>query len=103
MKLAGYTKLKTGAGRPLFVRTDMHPVFERVYKEYRSDYHMTSIMRTLMSLNADALRGKILNPAGDERSISCGHISMKYSLFNGAALIHLFCLLRESNLQQLCE
>src|SRR5690606_13445448 len=86
MKLAGYTRLKTNAGRPLFVRTDMHPVFERIYKEYRSDYHMTSIMRTLMSLNADALRGKSLNPAGDERSISCGHISMKYSLFNGAAL-----------------
>ena len=92
MKLAGYTKLKTNAGRPLFVRTDMHPVFERVYKEYRSDYHMTSIMRTLMSLNADALRGNSLNPAGDERSIRCGHIHMKYSLYNGAALIHLLAI-----------
>lgn len=92
MKLAGYTKLKTTAGRPLFVRTDMHPVFERVYKEYRSDYHMTSIMRTLMSLNADALRGNSLNPAGDERSIRCGHIHMKYSLYNGAALIHLLAI-----------
>src|SRR5690606_28292851 len=92
MKLAGYTRLKTNAGRPLFVRTDMHPVFERVFKEYRSDYHMTSIMRTLMSLNADALRGNSLNAAGDERSIRCGHIHMKYSLYNGAALIHLLAI-----------
>jgi hypothetical protein len=92
MKLAGYTRLKTTTGRPLFVRTDMHPVFERVYKEYRSDYHMTSIMRTLMSLNADALRGNSLNPAGDERSISCGHINIKYSLYNGAALIHFLAI-----------
>ena len=92
MKLAGYTKLKTSAGRPLFVRTDMHPVFERVYKEYRSDYHMTSIMRTLMSLNADALRGNSLNPAGDDRSITCGHIHMKYCLYNGAALINLLAI-----------
>lgn len=87
-----YTKLKTNAGRPLFVRSDMYPVFERVYKEYRSDYHMTSIMRTLMSLNSDALRGNSLNAAGDERSIRCGHIHMKYSLYNGATLIHLLAI-----------
>lgn len=92
MKIAGYTPIKTGAGRPLLVRKDMQSVFERVFKEYRSDYHMTSIMRTLMSLNSDALRGKSLNPAGDERSITSGHISMKYSLFNGSVLINILAI-----------
>ncbi|HTF97142.1 MAG TPA: hypothetical protein VL995_13485 [Cellvibrio sp.] len=92
MKLAGYKEITTGAGRPLFVRAEMHPLFMRVYKEYRSDYHMTSIMRVLMTLNADATRGKSLNPAGDERSITCGHISMSYSVFNGAILINLLVI-----------
>lgn len=92
MKIAGYTPLKTSTGRPLFVRTDMKSLFERVFKEYRTDYHMASIMRTLTTLNADAIRGHSLNPAGDERSITCGHITMKYSLFNGAALIHLLVI-----------
>jgi hypothetical protein len=94
MKLAGYTEIKTSAGRPLFVRTNMHPLFMRIYKEHRADYHMTSIMRTLWSLNADALRGKSLNPAGDERSIIHGHIGMKYSLFNGVVLVHLLAINR---------
>lgn len=92
MKLAGYTQIKTSAGRPLFVRTNMHPLFLRIYKEYRADYHMTSIMRTLWSLNADALRGQSLNPAGDERTITSGHIGMKYSLFNGAVLIDVLAI-----------
>lgn len=92
MKLAGYTEIKTSAGRPLFVRTNMHPLFMRIYKEYRADYHMASIIRTLWSLNADALRGQSLNPAGDERTITSGHIGMKYSLFNGAVLIDVLAI-----------
>lgn len=91
-KLAGYTQIKTSAGRPLFARTEISPLMERVIKEYRSDYHMTSIMRTLMTLNADAIRGNSLNPAGDERSITCGHISMKYRLFDGAVLIDVLAI-----------
>ena len=97
MKLAGYKEIATGSGRPIFVRTEMHPLFMRVYKEYRSDYHMTSIMRVLMTLNADATRGKSLNPAGDERSINCGHISMNYSVFNGAVLVNLLVISKAVN------
>lgn len=91
-KFAGYTRIKTSAGRPLFARAEITPLIERVLKEYRTDYHMTSIMRTLMTLNADAIRGSSLNPAGDERSITCGHISMRYRLFNGVALIDLLAI-----------
>ena len=97
MKLAGYTEIKTGSGRPLFVRTEMHPLFMRVYKEYRTDYHMTSIIRMLMTLNADVMRGKGLNPAGDERSITRGNISMTYSVFNGAVLINLLVISKAEN------
>lgn len=95
MRIAGYSPLKTTAGRPLFVREDMKPLFERVFKEYRTDYHMASIFRTLTTLNSDATRGRSLNPAGDEKIITCGHITMKYSLFNSAALIHLLVISKQ--------
>lgn len=88
IKVAGYTSLKVATGRPLFVRNEMFDTFKRVYQESRTNYHMASILRTLMMLNADAIRGRSLNPAGDKRTLVCGHITLNYTLFDGAALIN---------------
>lgn len=97
MELAGYTEIKTGSGRPLFVRTEIHPLFMRVYKEYRTDYHMTSIMRVLMTLNTEATRGENLNLGGGERSIKCGYIRMNYRVFNGSVLINQWVISKADN------
>lgn len=81
--LSGYQ----GAGRDVYVENDSYEAFQRIYKEYRSDYHMTSIMRKLISLNADPLQGRGNNPAGDIRTSKSGNITLQYSLHNGAVFI----------------
>lgn len=89
-KYAGYCQVYSGfqgAGRPVYVKEDMKESFEHLIKSHQSSYFKTSIFRQVVSLNADPIRGKRLNPAGDLRRLSCGNISMSYYLFNGAVLI----------------
>lgn len=71
----------------MYVPTRYHAVFNKILREHRSDYHMTTILRRIVSLNADPLQGSRLNPAGDICETRSGHITMQYSLHNGAVLI----------------
>ncbi|HWV16324.1 MAG TPA: hypothetical protein VN030_12905 [Cellvibrio sp.] len=85
---AGYIHLGFDTGRPLFAKDEsVYKLFLRLKRGVCVNYHMTSIWRTLMTLNADAIRGRSLNPAGDVRTIVCGHITMDYLLCEGAVLI----------------
>lgn len=89
-KYAGYCQVYSGfqgAGRPIFVKEDIKENFDNLVKSHQGNYFKTSIFRQVVSLNADPIRGRRLNPVGDLRRLTCGNISMSYYLFNGAVLI----------------
>ncbi len=87
---SGYKKIYTGfhgAGRDVYVHQAYYEDFEKIFKEYRSDYDMTGIFRQIVSLNANPLQGRGLNPARDMCKTQSGNIYMEYSLYGGAVLI----------------
>ncbi|VAW70333.1 hypothetical protein MNBD_GAMMA09-3327 [hydrothermal vent metagenome] len=89
-KNTGYKKLYSGyngSGRDVYVINSSYDTFKHILKEYRNNYDMTSIMRKVVSLNANPLQGKGTNPAGDICTSKSGNISMQYSLHNGAVYI----------------
>ena len=83
-----------GAGRDVYVANKYYDTFKIIMDQYHKNYHMTSIMRQIVSLNADALQGLGLNMAGDYRQVTRGHITMHYSLFNGSVIIN-FLLIKQ--------
>lgn len=70
-KYAGYSPIfssANGAGRAIYVLNGSAEAFKKILKNYRSNYHLTTMFRQIVSLNADANRGVSLNRAGDVRS-----------------------------------
>ncbi len=49
---------------------------------------MTSIMRQIVSLNADPMQGRRINHGGDSYECAQGNIFMQYDIFQGAVLIN---------------
>ena len=90
----GYRAIKTGAGRPVHVREESYKLFSHILKEHRSSYHFTTILRTVMSLNAGGPQGKSLNAAGDAKSIISGNIRMRYNIYDGAVFIETLALMK---------
>src|SRR5690554_4083643 len=91
-KYAGYKAIKSGAGRPVHVREESYDLFSRVLKEHRSSYHFTTILRTVMLLNAGGPQGKSLNAAGDAKSIKSGDVLMRYNIYDGAVFVQTLAL-----------
>ncbi len=83
-----------GAGRDVYVANKYYDTFKIIMEQYHKNYHMTSILRQIISLNADPLQGVGLNMAGDYRQVTRGHITMHYSLFNGSVIIN-FLLIKQ--------
>ena len=77
-----------GAGRNIYVPTEYHETFQKILSEYRSNYHMTSIFRQIVSLNANPLQGRRINPGGDLYVCTQGNITMQYCIYQGAVLIN---------------
>ncbi len=90
----GYEKIYTanGAGRAVYVHKAYSENFQQVLREYRNNYHMTSVFRQIVSLNADPLRGTGQNPGADMYKIRNGNIYMEYSLYGGAVMIDRFII-----------
>lgn len=94
-RLAGYIRVYSGfggAGRPVFVREDMHESFEHLLKSHQSNYFKTSIYRQVVALNADPIKGRKINEVGNFRQLKSGNITMSYYLFNGAVLVQSLTL-----------
>lgn len=77
-----------GAGRSIYVPTEYFETFNKILREYRTNYHMTSIMRQIVSLNANPLQGSRINPGGDLYQCTQGNISMQYCIYQGAVVIN---------------
>ena len=90
----GYKSIKTAAGRPVYVREESYDLFSRVLKEHRRSYHFTTILRTVMRLNAGGPQGKSLNFAGDAKSIVSGNVRMRYVIYDGAVFIETLVLMK---------
>ncbi len=95
-KYAGYSPIKTGTGRPVYVRDESFSVFSRVLREHRGNYNFTTVLRTVMTLNADGHRGKNLNPAGDIKSIKSGNVLMRYNLHDGNIFIQTLAFSKQN-------
>lgn len=95
-KIAGYEAIKTGAGRPVYVRDVFYKLFTHILKNHRTNYHYMTILRTVMLLNAGGQHGKSLNTAGDSKAIRCGNIYMCYYLHNGAVYIQTLSMMKET-------
>ncbi|WP_347332542.1 hypothetical protein [Marinimicrobium locisalis] len=92
---AGYTQVYAGfqgAGRTVYVKNEMVDIVQQALKDYRKSYHLTTIFRQVVGLNANPLQGKSLNPAGDARTIASGNVTLKYYMFNGVVLIQLLAI-----------
>ena len=98
---SGYTAIKTGAGRPVYVRDHCAEMYKKIFKEHKGNYHFTSIMRTILLLNANGGSTSGLNPAGDSRIITSGNVSMKYDVFDGAVFVQKLAISKSKEKKQL--
>lgn len=87
----------TGAGRKIYVRKSSEKQFNTILNGHRSNYHFTTIFRTICLLNADGLRGDGINPANDIKTIKSGNVGMTYYLQNGAVCISSLVIIKQSN------
>lgn len=103
-KYAGFTPIFIGghgAGRAVHVFERSKELFENILKNYRSNYHLTTLFRQIMLLNSDASRGTGLNRAGDIRSISSGNVSMEYTIFDGVVLINYIKVIKNQTAESI--
>lgn len=74
-------------GRNVFVHENFHPLYESIKKDQQANYHLTSLLRAIWSLNADASIGRPLNSAQDIRHIHLVGISVEYYIDDTDVLI----------------
>lgn len=101
---AGYTKVYVGfqgAGRAVYVKNDMVEVVKKAMNKHQSNYHLTTIFREIVGLNADPLKGSALNSANDARIITSGNIRLKYYMFNGLVFVQLLAISKHSSTKKI--
>ena len=101
---AGYTKVYAGfqgSGRTVYVKNDMVEIVQSALRDYRKNYHLTTIFRQVVGLNANPLQGQGQNPAGDARIMASGNVTLQYYRFNGVILIQRLAIGRNAGGQRM--
>ena len=91
---AGWTnileKAHTGPkqGRNVYVINSHYPLYEKLVREHRGNYYLTTIYRAIFSLNADASSGQAMNGAGTLRYMEKEDFALEYYMDDGDVLIN---------------
>lgn len=91
MTRKGYKKIYSsygGAGRDVYVDDASFPLFSKIKKDHKSNYHLTTLYRAIVGLNSDAYRGSPLNNGGNIRLQPVNGAAFEYYIDNGDVLIN---------------
>ncbi|WP_444928467.1 hypothetical protein ACJJIF_11370 [Microbulbifer sp. SSSA002] len=91
---AGWTKIVEMApmgikrGRDVYVNNAHYPMYEKVKLEATTNYYSSTLMRALISLNADTGSSQSANGAGTIRYLRRNGMAIEYYIDNGDVLIN---------------
>ncbi|WP_413663306.1 hypothetical protein ACG1BZ_19760 [Microbulbifer sp. CNSA002] len=91
---AGWTKIiemapmGTKQGRDVYVNNTHYPMYEKVKQEAQTNYYSATLLRALISLNADTGSSQSANGAGTIRYLVRNGMAIEYYIDNGDVLIH---------------
>ncbi|USD20869.1 hypothetical protein MJO52_17670 [Microbulbifer variabilis] len=91
---AGWTKIiemapmGTKQGRDVYVNNAHYPMYEKVKQEAQTNYYSATLLRALISLNADTGSSQSANGAGTIRYLVRHGMAIEYFIDNGDVLIH---------------
>ncbi|GAB2887116.1 hypothetical protein GCM10027180_16730 [Microbulbifer echini] len=91
---AGWTKIiemapmGTKQGRDVYVNNAHYPMYEKVKQEAQTNYYSATLLRALISLNADTGSSQSANGAGTIRYLVRNGMAIEYYIDNGDVLIH---------------
>ncbi|WP_299579578.1 hypothetical protein [uncultured Microbulbifer sp.] len=75
-------------GRDVYVNNAHYPMYAKVKQEARTNYHSATLMRALISLNADTGNSQSVNGAGTIRYLKRNGMAIEYYIDNSDVLIN---------------